>query len=199
METVFLVCAIVGGTLIICQFLLTLLGAGGDHDGADHGGGHDFGGQDHGSHGHGGTDHDSSWFFGMLTIRTVSAAAAFFGLSGLAAHHAGLEQVPTIALAVTAGAGAFFVVGWLMRFMHKLNQDGTIQVERAVGCRGSVYLGIPAANAGLGKVHVNVVNRNLEYQAMTARDALAIGTPIVVIGIVGPDTVEVAAAPTAQE
>ena len=198
METAFLWCAIVGGTLIVCQFLLTLLGMGGDHD-ADHGGGHDVGGHDHGGHGHGDADHGSSWFFGMLTIRTVSAAAAFFGLSGLAAHHAGLEEVPTLAIAIAAGAGAFFVVGWLMRFMHKLNLDGTIQIDHAVGCRGSVYLGIPAARAGLGKVHVNVVNRVLEYQALTAQDALTVGTPIVVVGVVGPDTVEVAVATSVKE
>ena len=197
METAFLVCAIVGGTLIACQFLLTLFGMGGDHDAADHGGGdHDMGGHDAGAHdhSHGAADHGASWFFSMLTIRTVSAAAAFFGLTGLAAHKAGLDDVPTIALAIGAGGGAFFVVGWLMRFLHKLNLDGTITIDRAVGCRGSVYLSIPAAKAGLGKVHVNVVNRMLEYQALTAQDALHTGTPIVVVGIVGPDTVEVAAA-----
>ncbi len=198
METAFLVCAIVGGTLIACQFLLTLFGIGGDHDAADHGG-HDMGGHDAGAHdhSHGEADHGASWFFSMLTIRTVSAAAAFFGLTGLAAHHAGLEPTPTIAMAIGAGAGAFFLVGWLMRFLHKLNIDGTIQIERAVGCRGNVYLSIPAAKAGLGKVHVNVVNRMLEYQALTAQDALTAGTPIVVVGIVGPDTVEVAAATSA--
>jgi len=192
METAFLICAIVGGTLIACQFLLTLLGIGGDHDSADHGG-HDVGGHDAGhAHGHGETDHGSSWFFSMITIRTVAAAAAFFGLSGLAATRAGLEPAPTIAIAVAAGAGAFFAVGWLMRFLHKLNLDGTIQIDRAVGCRGSVYLSIPAAKAGLGKVHVTVVNRMLEYQAQTSQDALTAGTPIVVVGVIGPDTVEVA-------
>jgi hypothetical protein len=192
METVFLICAIVGGTLIACQFLLTLIGMGGDHDASDHGGG-DAVGHD-AAHDQAGADHGSSWFFSMLTIRTVSAAAAFFGLTGLAAHHAELEEVPTIALAVGAGAGAFFVVGWLMRFMHRLNLDGTIQIERAVGCRGSVYLPIPAGRTGLGKVHVTVVNRMVEYQALTTSGALAAGTPIVIVSIVGPDTVEVAAA-----
>lgn len=190
MDMIFQACAIVGGTLIVCQFLLTLFGMGGDHD-ADHGGdaGHDVHGHDHG-----GADHGSSWLFGMLTVRTLSAAAAFFGLTGLAARQAGLEDLPTIGLAVAAGLGAFFVVGWIMRLLHKLNADGTVRIDRAVGCRGAVYISIPAARAGLGKVHVNVVNRTLELQALTAQQELPTGMPIIVVGVVGPDTVEVAAA-----
>jgi hypothetical protein len=199
MGTVFMVCAIVGGTLIVCQFLLTLVGLGGDQD-ADHGGGDHGGGAEHagahdaGHHEHGGTDHGSAWFFSMLTLRTLSAAAAFFGLTGLAAHRAGFEDVPTMALACGAGVAAFFLVGWLMRFMHKLNMDGTARIDRAVGCRGSVYLSIPGAKAGVGKVHVSLFNRTLEYQAVTAQQDLPTGAPIVVVSVIGPDTVEVAAA-----
>jgi hypothetical protein len=211
MDMIFQACAIVGGTLIVCQFLLTLFGLGGDHD-ADHGGhmggGHDVGGHDHGglghgagghgAHGHAHTDHGSSWFFGMLTLRTVSAFAAFFGLTGLAARSAGLEDVPTVLLAIGAGLAAFFIVGWLMRLLHRLNVDGTVRIHQAVGCRGSVYLSVPGAKAGLGKVHVNVLNRSMEFQALTSQQELPTGMPIVVVGVVGPDTVEVAAALEAE-
>ncbi len=197
MDNVFLVCAIVGGTLIVCQFLLTLIGMGGDHD-ADHGGA-DHGGADHaggdhdaGHHDHGG--HGAAWFFSMLTLRTISAAAAFFGLTGMAGRHMGLDDIQTIVLAAGAGVAAFFLVGWIMRFLHKLNMDGTIRIDQAVGCLGSVYLSIPGAKAGVGKVHVSVINRSMEYQAITAQQALASGTPIIVVGVVGPDTVEVATA-----
>ena len=199
METIFLACAIVGGTLIVCQFLLTLLGMGGDHD-ADHGGGHggaDHGGHDAAHHDHGGHS-TAAWFFSMLTVRTLSAAAAFFGLIGLAAHRAELNDTQTIALAVGAGLAAFFIVGYLMRFLHKLNVDGTVRIDRAVGCRGAVYLSIPGAKAGVGKVHVSLLNRTLEYQAITAQHDLPTGMPIIVVGIAGPDTVEVAAATPAE-
>jgi hypothetical protein len=199
MDTVFWVCAVVGGTLIVLQFLMTLLGLGGDGHDADGGVGHHgdwFGHHDTGGHhhGHGATDHGASWFFSMLTTRTLAAFAAFFGLTGLAARTSGLEDLPTIALATLAGIAAFFLVGWLLRFMHKLNVDGTIRIERAVGCKGTVYLKVPAAKAGLGKVHVTVLNRTQEYQALTAASELGTGIPIVVVGVVAPDTVEVAPA-----
>jgi len=201
MDTVFLVCAVVGGTLIVVQFLMTLVGFGGGEDADDGGGGlhadhggdvgaHDAGGHDH----HGAGDHGSSWFFSMLTTRTLSAAAAFFGLAGMASRSSGLEDLPTILIALAAAVGAFFLVGWLMRFMHKLNVDGTVRIERSVGCRGTVYLSIPGERTGLGKVHVNVQSSTREYQALTASAPLPTGAPIVVVGVIGPDTVEVASA-----
>src|SRR2546426_9349206 len=112
METAYLICAVVGGTLIVCQFLMTLLGLGGDHDvgghdagGHDFGGGHDVAGQHEAGHGS-----EPSWFFSMLTFRTLSAAVAFFGLAGLAATHGNLDPIPTLALALGAGAIALVLV-----------------------------------------------------------------------------------------
>src|ERR1700731_3790824 len=88
MDTAYLICALVGGTLVICQFLLTLLGLGGHHDaGGDHDiAGHDAGGHDAAGHD---TEHDhhghssaASWFLSILTFRTLTAGVAFFGLTG---------------------------------------------------------------------------------------------------------------------
>ena len=204
METVYMVCAVVGGTLIVCQFLVTMLGLGGHHDA---GGGHDVGGHDvaghdsggHESSGHHESGHESetNWFFSRLTFRTVTAAFAFFGLAGLASLRLELEELVGMGIALGAGAAAFFAVSWLTQFMSRLNLDGTIRIERAVGSRGTVYLSIPGAGSGVGKVHVNLLNRTVEYKAITSREELATGTKIVVVAIAGTDTVEVA--PTHSE
>jgi hypothetical protein len=195
METAYLLCAAVGGTLIVCQFVLTLLGIGGDHDVGHHGGGgHDFGGHDVAGHHDVGHGAEPSWFFSMLTFRTLSAAVAFFGLAGLAAHQAEFDRWQTLGIALAAGAAALFLVGWLMRMLIRLNVDGTARIERAVGSRGTVYLPVPAGKSGVGKVHVSLLNRTMEYRAVTAQDQLPTGAKIVVVGIVAPDTVEVASA-----
>lgn len=193
MDNVYLVCAIAGGTLIGCQFLLTLFGLGGHHD---VGGGHDIGGHDM-THDFG-ADHDashvdSSWFFGMLTFRTLTAAVAFFGLAGLAASRE-LEPLPTLLVAVGAGAVALVIVGWLMRLLTTLNLDGTVRIERAVGTRGTVYLAVPGGKSGVGKVHVSLQNRTMEYKAITSQQQLPTGAKIIVVGIISSDTVEVASA-----
>jgi hypothetical protein len=197
METFYLVCAIAGSTLIVCQFLMTLLGLGGGHDfgghdgGLDVGGGHEWAGSIHDTGHDGGHDHGSSWFFSLLTFRTVSAAVAFFGLAGLAAHEH-LDAWYTLSLAIVAGGGALVIVAWLMRLLTRMNVDGTARIERSVGSRGTVYLSIPAGRGGVGKVHVSLQNRTLEYNAVTSKEELPTGAKIVVVSVVSADTVEVA-------
>jgi hypothetical protein len=197
METAYLICAIIGGTLIACQFALTLLGLGGHHDaGGDHDlGGHDAGGHDasghdadHSQHGHASAAH---WFLSVLTFRTVTAGVAFFGLSGLFLTKCDVEQEIALAVAVAAGLAALVAVGWAMQTMSQLNIDGTIPIRRAVGAPGIVYLSIPANKAGAGKVQVAVNGRLVEYRAITPQTDLPTGAKIVVVSVVNAETVEV--------
>ena len=202
METVFLLCAIVGGTLLICQFALGLLGFGhhdvGGHDihvEAPHDVGHDA---DHGHDHDADHDHGHSWFVGVLTFRAVVAALTFFGLAGMAATERGLEPLPSLGVALAAGAGALALVAFLMRSMARLRAEGNVRIDRAVGQTGTVYLSIPGHKAGAGKVHLKLQNRIVEYQAITALDELPTGSLVVVVSVAGPGTVEVAAAPTPE-
>src|SRR4051794_20772741 len=104
MEMLFLVCVAVGGTLLLCQFALGLLGIG--HHDVDHDSSFD--------HGHD-VDHDhESWFVGILTFRTLVTALTFFGLGGLIAIHETEEQTLPLGVAVASGAAALFGVAWMM-------------------------------------------------------------------------------------
>jgi tRNA A-37 threonylcarbamoyl transferase component Bud32 len=199
MATLYLVTALVGGTLLGCQFLLSLLGLGQQHgvDGHDvHDGGPDLHGDgDHDIHGDG--DHDmahdghSSWFAGVLTFRTVVVALTFFGLAGRASIAAGLEPAVTFTLALAAGASALLLVAWMMRSLYQLRAEGTVRIRHAVGQAGTVYLPIPAAKAGAGKVLLSLQNRTVEYQAVTPHAALPVGAKVQVVAVVNSDTVEV--------
>jgi hypothetical protein len=202
MDTAFLVCALVGGTLIACQFLLTLIGLGGHHDtGGDHDfGGHDAGGHDAGGHDAAGNDtvhdhhggsHAASWFLSVLTFRTITAGVAFFGLTGLVLSKADMGPAVSLGGAILAGLAALFAVSWAMRSLSRLNIDGTLYIRRAVGAEGTVYLSIPANRTGVGKVHVTMAGRLVEYKAVTSDIELPTGTKIAVVGIVDQDTLEV--------
>jgi hypothetical protein len=128
----------------------------------------------------------------------VSAALAFFGLVGLTAGPRTDDEVLTLLLAVGAGAGALLAVAWLMKALHRLRADGTVRIDRAVGHAGTVYLPVPARKAGAGKVTLSLQNRTVEYQAVTADEALPTGAKVVVVSVVSPDTVEVALAHPAE-
>jgi len=215
LSNVFLVCFLVGGTVMVCQFLLSLFGLGGHHDlGGDahdvavpdlhDAGGHDGAGHDagHDDHGHG-TAHAQpglgDWLVGVLTFRTVVAALTFFGLAGLAGLQTGLSPLWVLAIAVAAGAGAMVLVAWVMRSLSRLNAEGTARIERAVGKSGTVYLTVPGNKAGVGKVQLNLQNRTVECQAVTPHATLPNGTKIVVTAVIGRDTVEVAPAPEPEK
>lgn len=194
METIFTACAVFGGTLLICQTIMTLVGFGGDHEltgdhdiSCDHG---DIAG-DHTGH----AEHQSStWFFGILTFRTAIAAITFFGLAGMSALTSGVEPFPSLAIGLVAGYVAMYSVYWMMRQLTRLRADGSVRIERAVGMTGNVYLRVPASHQGAGKIQLNLQNRTVELTAWTEQAELPTGTTIVVTKVVGPDSVEVVAA-----
>lgn len=190
MDLMFLICAIFGGTFLIAQFLL---GLGADHaagsDGPDDSPDsdvHDVDGQDVDQH-----HHNSTWVFGVLSFRTVLIGLTFFGLTGKAAGASGFEPLPTLIIAIACGLGAMYGVYFLMRGLFHLTADGTERIARAVGEEGMVYLSIPANHSGVGKVHVPVQNRLVEYEAMTSGEKLPTGTRVVVVNVLGSDRVEV--------
>lgn len=205
MATIFLIFAVLGGTVLVCQFVLTLVGLGGDGDVPDdlpddmphdfsHGGfdaGHDVdaGGAGHDVHS-GGHDaahgHDSSWLFGIISFRTLVAAFAFFGLAGLAAEAAEFGLPLQLMIAVASGAAAMFGVHALMKMLSKLGEDSTIRIQRAIGQEGTVYVPIAAHRARPGKVQLKLQNRLMEFEAVTSSaDKLATGTRVCVVAVRG--------------
>ncbi len=199
MSAIFMFCAVVGGTILVCQFVLTLVGFGGHGlhfgtDGTDVG--HDLGGVDHAdspdghdAHGH----HGSTWLFSVISIRTLIAATTFFGLGGLLAQSLEARPLQQLVVGLVMGGAAMVGVHKLMGLFYRLSEDGTIKIQRAVGLNGTVYVPIPANKSGSGKVHLSLQNRLMEYAAVTANgEKLATGAKVLVVDIVGADTLEVA-------
>lgn len=184
METVFLICALTGGTLVVCLLVAGMVGFGGDHD-TDHETDTDHDTSD-GGHGNG--------LFGMLSVRTLTSALLFFGLGGMTARYYGADELAAFGVAVGSGALTFYLVALAMKSLKGLRADGTARVERAVGCTGTVYLRVPGERGGSGKVHLSLQNRTVELQAVTAGGELPTGRPVKVVGVVSADTVEVEAA-----
>jgi hypothetical protein len=207
MDTLFLISAVLGGTIFLCQFLLGLVGLGGHHDvggdGVDFD--HDFDAADHhfGDHdtdGHdaeGAHDHDlgsesaTSWFVGVLSFRTIVAGMTFFGLAGLAANAHGAHPAGSLAAAVAAGIAAIYSVAWTMRLLSRLKADGTVQIENALGSTAVVYLTVPEKQSGKGKITVTVQDRTMEYEAVTSHSALPTGMAVRIVSVVDPETVVV--------
>jgi hypothetical protein len=217
MTIVFVVCAVVGTTVLVLQFLLALLGLGGDAVGIEvphdlGGGDHDFAGEVHGEVGHDGpadgehgeahapsqeaathAPHSSASLFRVLSLRTIVAALAFFGLAGRAAESVNCPPFTSLMIAVAAGLGAMYAVYAMLQGMRSLRAEGTVHIHRALGREAVVYLHIPSRQSGAGKIQINLQNRTMEYLATTLGEAIPSGSTVVVTKILGSDTVEVQA------
>ena len=178
---VYFICAVFGSTLILLQMLLLMVGFGGDADGDG-----DFSDS---------TDHTSSTdIFKVLSLRTIVAGIAFFGLGGLAGLTGGTSKPISVLIAVISGLIAVYVVYYLYLSVSKMRTDGSLSEKTLVGSSGSVYVRIPSAKSGSGKVLVTQQGRTVEYEAITAGEELKSGMPIVVVAVISTTTVEVAVA-----
>ncbi len=168
MSTLFVYCAAIGGTILVLQFLMLLLGAGGDGDGDLHGGAADVG-------------HDQAAFLKLFSLQTVSAFLTFFGLVGLGTENLGWSPTNVALAAGGAGTAALWLVAKLMRSLAHMQSQGNVDLHNAIGHVGSVYLRIPAAGTGHGRVLMQVQGRTVECRAISRADEIATGTRIRVV------------------
>ena len=177
---VYFICAVFGGTLMVLQFLLVMFGFGG---GGDDGG--DFGDT---------ADHASpADIFKVVSLRTIVAGIAFFGLGGLAGLTGGLSMKISVITASISGIAAIYGVYYLYWAAAQMKEDGSLSEKTLVGATGSVYVRIPPAKSGSGRVLISQQGRTVEYEAITEGGELKTSTPITIVRIVSSTTVEVAA------
>ncbi len=189
LQIIYFVSAVFGCTMMILQLLLLTLGLGGDdvdfESDSDVGDTGSADGPEQISHS------SSADIFKVLSIRTVIAALAFFGLGGLIGLSATGNKAISVIFALGFGIIAMYVVYYLYLSIARLKSDGSISDRTLVGCMGNVYVRIPAYGEGVGKVLVTQQERTMEYEAITTGVELKSGTPILVVRIVSPTTVEV--------
>ncbi len=170
LELFFLVCALVGGGVVLIKLVLQF-----------------FGGDDLGDTGDGadaGTAHaDSDIGFRWLSLHGLAAFFMMFGWVGFVLHRQ--DQwggLISIAGAVAAGMGSVWVIGRVFAGAARLQSSGTLKTDDAVGSSGTVYLAIPAG--ACGRVTINFRHHLREFDAMErSGTALPTGTPVRVVKV----------------
>lgn len=136
-------------------------------------------------------DSDGGLFAGLrvLTLRGVVAFLAIFGWGSLWLLRMGLHPLAALFLGSAMGVWAMVLVALLLRVALRLQEDGTVRIQNALGLSGTVYLTVPPARHGTGKVSVVVQEKLTEFDAVTDEDApLPTGLEVLVIGVSGKDT-----------
>jgi hypothetical protein len=181
-DTVFLVCAVLGGGVFAIRTVTQLLGVGGDHGDA---------GADAAADGPHAADADAG--FRVLSLQGLSAFFMMFGLVGLAlVRQSGVAPGLAIGIAALPGFASVWVIGQLFAFMGRLQSSGTINMYAAIGEEGSVYLTVQ--RGGLGQVQVVVQGRLGVYGAREQDGKeLATGKRVRVVGVASGDVLVVQA------
>lgn len=128
----------------------------------------------------------------ILTLRGVVAFLAIFGWGTLWLLRLGLHFLLALFLGVAMGTWAMVLVALLLRVALRLQDDGTIQPQNALGLSGTVYLTLPAQRRGAGKVNVLVQDQLTEFVAVTDDlQSIPTGAEVVVVGLSGRSTLVV--------
>ncbi len=185
--TIYFYAATIGGVFLLLQLLFMFVGG---EDGGEGGGDADL---DLDLGGDGAADHDAGlWVLEIISLRTLAAAAMFFGLTGLTGQAYNFNENVTLALALFAGFAAMYSVYWAFKQLFRLRSSGSEDIRNAVGRCGQIYVPVPPHGAGLGKIHFEMQGRIVEYQASSDEDrVLATGEHVEIVDVVNSDTVQV--------
>ncbi len=180
---------IIGGTLFLLRTILLLVGGGIGHDDFDT----HFDGDINVDHeiqldtDHTDTYVDSDFSFKLLSMQGLTAFFMMFGLVGLALLKAKLAVAITMFGGGLAGLFAVWVISLIFSQMKRLQSDGTLQIQNAIGQSGSVYLLIPTK--GTGQVQVTVQGALKIFDAISADEKIIeSGKKIRVIGTIDNNT-----------
>ena len=167
--------------IFIIQTVMTFLGAGGDFD-------MDAGGLD-------GIDGDADASgadpgMNLYTFRNLVNFLLGFGWTAILLQDSISSTSVLVIVATLVGLGLVALVMYMFKLLSGMQQSGNIDVYKsAVGCHGKVYLTIPGARSGEGKVQITINNAVREYAALTdSEDPLKTGTPIKVTEVLSPST-----------
>jgi len=166
LEFFFLVCALIGGSILLLRLLLLVIGFGGDGDGLD-------------------VHHaDSDVGFKLLSIQGITAFLTMFGLVGFSVlRGTALGSTFAVIAAIVAGIGSALIIGRVFVSMLRLQSSGSVALDQTVGCTGTVYAKVGKDG---GSVQITVAQRLREFEAVSADGTdLPTGTPIRVVRVMG--------------
>lgn len=122
----------------------------------------------------------------LFTLQGIVAFLTVFGWSSIVAITNGANQAISLLTGLVLGFIAMLLIAKMVQASRKLVENGTLNVKNAIGETGKVYLTIPAAQQGEGKVMVQVQGQLNEFSAITLdEETLSTGSTVRIIDLRG--------------
>lgn len=121
----------------------------------------------------------------VFTLQTVVAFLTVFSWSSIAAISAGSNPKTSMLVGFALGVVGMVAVAKLVQVSTRLAENGTLNLQNAIGETGKVYLPIPSEGAGTGKVMLCVQGSMIECEAVTQGGPLRTGQSVRVVDVHG--------------
>ena len=127
--------------------------------------------------------HDIDGGFSIFSIRGIIAFFMFFGWGGVAALYQGFNPAQASMVGFLIGFLAMVAVAFVIAQVLKLQESGTVPVDSAISHEGDVYLTIPGRKEGKGRIQIEMEGKTMEFEAITADEAIETGRKIRVVDV----------------
>ncbi len=170
LEQVFFWIAVVASVLLVVQIILLIVSFGGGDLDAD--GDFDMNGD---------TDTDSG--LGVFTLKSLTAFFALGGWCGFATASFLPENIwLPILVSVLTGTVALLGVAFALRGIAKLQCSGNLEPEKLTGKTATVYVSIPTARSGRGKITLTAQGKYMELDAVTDGERISVDEEVEIVG-----------------
>ncbi|MCL1793559.1 MAG: hypothetical protein FWG34_06790 [Oscillospiraceae bacterium] len=103
----------------------------------------------------------------LFTVRGIMAFLMMGSWVGFFMSRAGANEILSLFCAFASGSVTLVFMAKLMQIILGMQEDGTTKLKNALGQTGQVYIKIPGAEKGKGKVNVTVQEKLCEFEAVT--------------------------------
>lgn len=106
---------------------------------------------------------DASDGFNVFTLRGLTA---FFAIGGWVGYTLADDNITlAVILSLVSGTIALLAMAFVMKALMKTRSDGNIDIAKSVGKTAEVYLTVPPAGKGYGKINLTLEERFVEINA----------------------------------
>jgi membrane protein implicated in regulation of membrane protease activity len=117
----------------------------------------------------------------ILSIRGFLAFSMFLGWTALAALRAGLGTPLSTLIGIAVGWMAAWLVWRMLRWMLRWQSSGTMDLQQTIGLIGQVYIPIPMAGQGAGKITIELQGALRELDAVSSGNMINTRASVVVV------------------
>jgi len=173
MEHVYWIIAVPSSLVFIMLMLMTFIGGDGDMASSDF---------------EIDADIDGGIPFQFFTIKNLVGFFTIFSWTGLAFIKGGFSVITTIISSSVAGILMMVMMSTIFYLMNKLVESGSIDLKKAIGSMGEVYLVIPGKRKSMGKVQLKVEGAFKTLDAISdEKNDIATGSLVDIIDVTNND------------